>query len=58
VKEARPVNVWAPVTERVPVAVILVAVTLASNQPLPLTLNLEKGLVVPTPTFPPRKVAA
>lgn len=56
--EERPVKVWVPVTVRVPVAVMLVAVMLASNQPLPFTPNLVNGDEVPMPTFPPMKVAA
>ena len=41
-----------PVMERVPVAVMLVAVRLPPKNPLPLTERLVKGLDVPIPTFP------
>ena len=41
-----------PPTERVPVAVILVAVRLALNQPEPLTSSELEGVVEPTPSLP------
>ena len=53
-----PVNVARPVTESVPVAVMLAAERLPEKRPLPWTESACEGEVVPMPTELPRNCAA
>ncbi len=49
-------SVVLPVTDSVPVAVMLLAVRLPLKNPLPATESVAKGEVVPMPTLPPEEI--
>jgi len=46
------VKIESPLTFKVPVAVMLLAVRFSLKNPEPATDNFAKGLVVPMPTLP------